>query len=260
MKVGCAHSPALTRALREAGVLPWSPGLRLHAGDILVLDPALDPGLLRHVRGLLLPDVETLLLEEEPPGAGGAGWPWRRLRLPEDLDDLTRLRTVVPVTTLTAGAGTFHLNALHLEVRDRLPRHRPHPADPPPDDGHPMLTVLRAAFAYRGLPWPEASTLTLRWTAPHPPSTGVSVAVAAAVLAATGTGTITPAALRRYAFVGDVAANGRLRRVRNLPGAWDAAHAAGYRHLVTPTTRAPVPRGAVHPIATVADLLPLLRL
>ncbi|SNQ49776.1 conserved hypothetical protein [Frankia canadensis] len=255
MKVGLARTPAVRAALRAAGVRPWSVGQRLDAGDILVLDASLDTALL-HLRGLLLPDVEILLVDAIPPSRSAVRWPWRRLSLPRDHGELAGLRTVLPATTVVAISGRLEVATVRLEVRDHLP---PSPHDPPPDH----LDVLRRAFTETGLRWPQDATLTARlMPAGQPADRETQLAVAAALLAATGT--IPPAALRRYVFVGAIAPDGHLRPLQAPDATRDAARAAGYRRLVVPAVHADGPGYvgpgcAVHPASTVADLVPLLR-
>ncbi|TFE31029.1 hypothetical protein E0F15_11140 [Frankia sp. B2] len=248
MKVGLARTPALRGALRKAGVRLWSSGLRLAAGDILILDAALGPEALRRIPGLLLPDVEILLLDDEAAGpAPTARWPWRRLSLPRDHAELAGLRTVLPATTVLPTAGHLQPATVRLEVRDRLS-----PAPPP---AHP--DTLRRAFTQTGLPWPDDATLTVRVApAGHPPHRQASLAVAAALLASTGT--IPPAALRRCAFVGAVAPDGQVRPLPHPAATCATARAAGYRHLAAPV-HCGGPGLTVHPVATVADLVALPR-
>ena len=251
MKVGLARSAALWAALRAAGVRPWSVGQRLDAGDILVLDASLDTALL-HLRGLLLPDVEILVIDTIAPSRSAVRWPWRRLSLPRDHGEVAGLRTVMPATTVVAISGRLEVATVRLEVRDRVP---PSPHDPPADH----LDVLRRAFTETGLRWPRDATLTARLMPAGQPVDGEArLAVAAALLAATGT--IRPAALRRYVFVGSIAPDGQVRPLRDPAAACAAARAAGYRHVVVPAgTDAGRPCLAVHPVVTVADLVPLLR-
>ncbi|KJE19265.1 hypothetical protein FF36_06462, partial [Frankia torreyi] len=210
MRVGLAHTPALRRALLEAGVRPWTAECQLDAGDILILDPTLDPRALLHVRGLLLPDVEVLVLIGETQGsARTTGWPWRRLRLPRDRDELLGLRTVLPATAVIPIAEHPRPITLRLEVRDSDRGTVGVPDGAPAGRGDPVLDGLRVAFEHTGLPWPHAAALTVRWAPAHQPQDReASLAVAAALLAATGT--VPPAALRRYAFVGDVTPDGYL--------------------------------------------------
>ena len=253
MKVGFARTPAVRAALRAAGVRAWSVGQRLDAGDILVLDASLDTALL-HLRGLLLPDVEILLVDATPGPVSAARWPWRRLSLPRDHGEVAGLRTVLPATTVVAISGRLEVATVRLEVRDRVP---PSPYDPPADH----LDVLRRAFTETGLWWPRDATLTARLMPAGQPVDGeAQLAVAAALLAATGT--IPPAVLRRYVFVGAIAPDGQVRPLRDPAAACAAARTAGYRHVVVPAgtdADAGRPCLAVHPVVTVADLVPLLR-
>lgn len=259
MRIGLACTSSLRRALRDAGVHRWSADLPLDAGDILYLDACLDPAVLREVRGLLLPDIEILVVEggRRRPAPRDDWAPWRRLRLPEDHGELTGLRTVLHATAMATDTRQLRPLSIHLEVRDQNSPRVPgnHPSGSRGSGG-----ALRAAFDHTGLPWPANVALTLRETStPRQPQES-RLAVAAALLAATNT--IPPAALRRYAFVGDVAPDGRVRPVRNLSAVWAAAHTAGYRHLAAPAASGPftaLPHGAIHPVATVTDLVDLLR-
>jgi hypothetical protein len=255
VKVGLARTPALQEALRDAGIRPWIPGMQLGPGDILIIDPTLDPTALRYLRGLLLPDIEVLLVATSRARPSAAGWPWRRLLLPRDRDDLAWLRTVLPATTVLSIAGRLRPVRLRLEVRDQTPdRHCTARAVPPGD----TVVRLRAAFDHTGLPWPHAAAVTVRAEPDlHPLDGSASLAVAAALLAATGA--VPPAALRRHVLVGDVAPDGHLRALPHLASLWEATSTAGYRHLVAPAARATTPAGTVHRIATLADLVPLLR-
>ncbi len=246
MKVGLAAGPVMRAAIADLGARPWSTRLRLRAGDVLIVDADLPARALRHVRGLLLLDVEVIVVGE---GTGGP-WPWRRLRLAEGREELAALRGVHHATALTPITGHLQPVTLRLEVRDGdhgglcLPNTTPISRD------------LRVAFHAVGLPWPQRSALTVSWDPLRPAAGEVSLALAAALLAAAHE--IDPDLLRRCVFLGDVAPDGTVRAPATLPAHAHRTDTAGVRHLLAPGTIDGT-RATVHSIATVAELPAVLR-